>query len=181
MGGGAVPAGFYEARIVDVQEGQSRAGNAQLVLTFEVDPVKGRTIDVREYYPLMQSTAWKLERLLAAVGHRFGEGETVQLEKRMLLGKRLVVATCNEAGSKDASLLYMRVLTPVCAKDVPYKGPMKAAELEALGLRADGTRAELGGQGSTAPAAAPQGKPSGGSKMLQQALNGCDDDDDIPF
>jgi hypothetical protein len=58
MGGGTVPAGFYEARIVDVQDGQRRAGNAQLVLTFEVDPVKGRTFDVREYYPLMQSTAW---------------------------------------------------------------------------------------------------------------------------
>lgn len=179
--GGTVPAGFYTARIVEVAEATSKAGNAQLVVTFEVDPIKGRTIDVREYYPLMQSTAWKIERLLAACGHRFAEGETVTLNRRMLEGKKLTVATFNEASQKNG-MLYVRILSPVCANDVPHTGVMTAEELEQFGLAADGTRANTAPAVSQSPAPAPVST-AGLSTMQKQArgLMPHEEEDDIPF
>jgi hypothetical protein len=161
---GHVPAGIYAAAIVDVQERTSKSGNPMLVLTLDVDAGGGRTIEVTEYVPLTERTAWKVERWLAACGHVFDEGQEVTLEPRMLLGRKPMVLTYNEPGQKDSSKLYMRILAALTLGEVKHKGPLSPAELREYGLTADGT---------LAGASAPQQK--------KQAAPTFDEDDDLGF
>ena len=162
---GSIPAGIYPAVIVDVQERTSKAGNPMLVLTVDVKPEAGRSIEVAEYIPLTERSAWKVERWLAACGHTFREGEEVTLEPGMLLGKKPLVLTYNEPGQKDSSKLYMRILAALTLGEVKHKGPLNPAELREYGLTSVGTLA-----GSAAPA--PQKKP---------AAPTFDEDDDLGF
>ena len=178
-GGGTIPAGVYSSKIVEVTEKESKAGNPMLVLTLEVDPVKGRTVDVAEYLLLNERSAWKIERWLAACGHTFGAGQEVTLSKDMLLGKKPMVATYYEPSSKNPSQLYLRILTPLTLNEVTKKGPMDAEMLESFGLRADGTKANVSIV-SEAPAPA---SAAGQSTMLKQVrgLMPHEEEDDIPF
>lgn len=167
---GHVPAGIYAAAIVDVQERTSKNGNPMLVLTLDVKPEAGRSIEVAEYIPLTERTAWKVERWLAACGHVFDEGQEVTLEPRMLLGRKPMVLTYNEPGQKDASKLYMRILAALTLAEVKYKGPLKPEELRQYGLNEDGT---MGGESSTQKATpTPKSKPAPAT---------FEEDDDLGF
>lgn len=167
---GHVPAGIYAGTIVDVQERTSKNGNPMLVLTLDVDAGGGRSIEVAEYVPLTERTAWKVERWLAACGHVFDEGQEVTLEPRMLLGRRPMVLTYNEPGQKDASKLYMRILAALTLAEVKYKGPLKPEDLRQYGLNADGTMA--GENGTQKATNAPKSKP---------ATATFEEDDDLGF
>lgn len=139
-GGQPTPAGFYPAKILEVEPMRSKSGRDMLKLTIEVDAGGVRCIETKDYLILHSNFAWKIEQYLAAIGMQFGENENIRIDTNTFLGCKFVALTCNEPGQSNPNSLYLKVLHAVRKQDAPYMGALRMEELEYYGLNSDGTR-----------------------------------------
>ncbi len=140
--GGAqpTPAGFYPAKILEVEPMRSKSGRDMLKLTIEIDAGGVRCIKVKDYLILHSDFAWKIEQYLAAIGVQFKEKENISIDTRTFLGGKFVALTCNEPGQSNTGRLYVKVLHALRQQAVPYMGALRMEELEYYGLASDGVR-----------------------------------------
>lgn len=96
-----LPAGVYPARVVKAEEGVSKAGNPMMALSLLcTDEETGRRATVRDYLVLSESTLWKVDQFMGAIGKLPKEGEVVAVLPHLIVGASCYVRLGVERGER---------------------------------------------------------------------------------
>lgn len=93
---GFLPQGFYPASVIDLEEGTSKSGNAQLIVTLKAVGSTGFAL-VNEYLVNTERAVWKIDRFMAAIGRTPEPGKLTTIGKD-IIGSRLYVKIMVEHG-----------------------------------------------------------------------------------
>ena len=80
-----IPPGLYVAQVVDCKEETSKQSNPMLVITWRILSGDERGAEIKDWIPVMESTAGKVVALLQALAYT-PSGD--MLEAKALIGKR---------------------------------------------------------------------------------------------
>lgn len=96
-----VPIGLYRARIDEIEETESKAGNDMLAITLEISRGEFKNRKLWDYIVLNDASAWKLRQFLEAVGEVDDGNESGSVELNSLVGKTIQVRVKHETDDRD--------------------------------------------------------------------------------
>lgn len=137
-----VEPGAYYATCVSAEEKQDSKGNWGMKVRWQFT-YNGKQREYGEWYSYAQNMQWKVERLLAAVGHEFEAGQTFNFGPNLILGKKAWVLM-GKAWRADKNRLQSSVIRALHWKQLPdgvtIPGrPFDEQEMFGMGLNPDGT------------------------------------------
>ncbi|WP_038168498.1 DUF669 domain-containing protein [Verrucomicrobium sp. BvORR106] len=105
-----VKSGEYDLKVLDSSESQSSNGNDMIELKFEVI-LEGDTPGPIIYDNLVftENSAWKIDQFRRAIGENVVEGEEVEVDADVFLGKRFRAFLKQEKDRNDSSIKRNRV------------------------------------------------------------------------
>lgn len=92
--------GYYRARIHEAEETRSKAGADMVKLTLWVEGPEGYCT-INEYLVNMDSTVWKIDQFMSAIGREVEPGKQLIVDANQLIGKTCWVKTIEEESEKE--------------------------------------------------------------------------------
>lgn len=96
-----VPIGLYVARITDIEQRESAAGNDMIAVIYEIASGEWKGRNLWDYVVLTDNAAWKLRQFLEAIGAvADGKKQKGTLELESLIGTLVQVRTKHQTDSE---------------------------------------------------------------------------------
>lgn len=93
---GRLMAGRGSFKIINVSEGQAKSsGNHQIKIEFQIWDSYGNEGTAADYFPLIESCAWKIKSFMISIGEKYEKGCKLDLD--LISGK---TGSCNLKGEK---------------------------------------------------------------------------------